>query len=41
MTQHITYQAARTVAAAVEDHFARHQEAARGQSEQGLAPAPG
>lgn len=40
MTQHITYQAARTVAAAVEDHFARHQEAARGQSEQGLAPAP-
>lgn len=40
MTQKITYQAARTVAAAVEDHFARHLAAARERGEHALAPAP-
>lgn len=40
MTQKITYQAARTVAAAVEDHFARHLVAAQERGDLGLAPAP-
>lgn len=35
-----TYQAARTVAAAVEEHFARHLAAARERGEQDLAPEP-
>ncbi len=40
MTQKSTYQAARTVAATIEDHFARHLAAARERGEQGLAPQP-
>jgi hypothetical protein len=40
MTREPTYQAARTVAAAVEAHFARHHVEARRRGEQGLAHAP-
>ena len=40
MNQQITYQAARTVAPAVEDHFARHLAAAQARGDRDLAPAP-
>src|SRR5260221_6790770 len=40
MTREPTYQAARTVAATIEAHFARHLIEARRRGEQKLAPAP-
>ena len=40
MTRHPTYQAATTVAPAVEEHFARHLAEARKQGEDGLASQP-
>ena len=40
MTRTATYQAGRTVAAAIEAHFARHLAKARARGEQDLAPAP-
>jgi hypothetical protein len=40
MSRQPTYQAARTVAATVESHFARHVAAARQRGEQALAPEP-
>jgi len=40
MTREPTYQAARTVAATIEAHFARHLVEARRRGEQKLAPGP-
>lgn len=40
MTRTATYQAGRTVAAAIEAHFARHLAQARARGERDLAPAP-